>query len=55
MPDQGCIADVSEPPNTSRQLSVWFDEPYEGAHDPAERLHLVEADQLCWNPRDRLY
>ena len=32
---------------------VWFDEPYEGTHDPAERLHLIEADQLCCNPSDR--
>ena len=46
----GCIADVSKPPNPSRQFSVWFDELYKETHDPAERLHLTEADQLCWNP-----
>ena len=49
----GCTSDVSEPLNPSRQFSVWFDESYEGTHDPAERLHLVEADQLCWNPSGR--
>jgi len=27
-----------------------FDKPYEGTHDTAERLHLVEANQLRWNP-----
>ena len=55
VPDLGCIADVSEPPNPSGQFSVWFDEPYEGKRDPAERLHLVEAHQLCWNPPGRLF
>ena len=51
--DLGCIADVSEPPNPSQQFSMWFDEPYEGAHYPAEicelNWSLVEADRLCWN------
>jgi len=44
---------ISEPPNPSRQFPAWFDEPYEGTQDPAERLHLVEAHQLCWNPSGR--
>jgi len=53
VPDLGCIADVSEPPKLSQQFSMWFDEPYEGTHDHAERLHLVEAIQLCWSPSGR--
>ena len=44
---------MSEPPNPSRQFSVLFDEHSEGVHYPAERLHCVEAEQLCWNPPDR--
>ena len=50
VPDLHCIADVSEPLNPSWQFSVSFDLLSEGVHYPAERLHLVEADQLCWNP-----
>jgi len=34
-----CVADVSKPSNTSWQFSVWFDESYDGTHDPGERLH----------------
>ena len=50
VPDLSCIADVSELSNPSRQFSNWYDEPSQWAHYTAERLHHVEADQLCWSP-----
>jgi len=47
VPDLGCIADVSEPCNPSRQFSVWFDEPYVGEHYPAQ-IRLLSQSKVHW-------
>jgi len=33
--------------------SFLFDKPSKGVHYTTARLHVVEADQLCWSPSGR--